>query len=123
MKASFKDRLNMAMEMREMKASDLCEKCNIPKSAMSYYTGGRSEPKSPRLYLIAKALDVSEAWLLGYDVEMDRPAKQKELDALASVAERMKNEKEFRELIIKINTLNSAQLDAVKSVVAEFPQQ
>ena len=122
MKANLKDRLKQAMDYRNIKAVDLCERGNIPKSAMSYYLSGRSEPKSDRLYIIAKLLDVSEAWLLGYDVPMERSMEQKDVDELAALSERIKKEAEFRDLIIKINHLNSAQLDAVKNLLAAFPQ-
>lgn len=71
-KEEFKDRLKKALEIRNMKAVDLCEKTKIPKGAISYYLAGKSTPKADRLYLICKALDVSEAWILGYDVEMER---------------------------------------------------
>ena len=122
MKANLKDRLKQAMDYRNIKAVDLCERGNIPKSAMSYYLSGRSEPKSDRLYIIAKLLDVSEAWLLGYDTPMERSVEQKDVDELAALSERIKKEAEFRDLIIKINHLNSAQLEAVKNLLAAFPQ-
>lgn len=122
MKVDLKDRLKQAMKYRNLKAVDLCERGNIPKSAMSYYLSGRSEPKSDRLYILAKLLDVSEAWLLGYDVAMERSVEQHELDELAALSERVKKEAEFRDLMIRINHLNPAQLDAVKNLLAAFPQ-
>lgn len=122
MKANLKDRLKQAMDYRNLKAVDLVERGNIPKSAMSYYLSGRSEPKSDRLYSLAKLLDVSEAWLLGYDVPMERSMEQKELDELSALTERIKKETEFRDLIVRINHLNPAQLDAVKNLLAAFPQ-
>jgi hypothetical protein len=33
---------------------------------------GYAAPKSDRIYLIAKALNVSEAWLIGYDEPMEK---------------------------------------------------
>ncbi len=122
MKANLKDRLKQAMDYRNIKAVDLCERGNIPKSAMSYYLSGRSEPKQDRLHIIAKILDISEAWLLGYDVAMERSIEQKDLDELAALNERIKKEAEFRDLMIRINHLNTAQLDAVKNLLAAFPQ-
>lgn len=122
MKKDFKDRLKQAMDFRNMKAADLCERGNIPKSAMSYYISGRSEPKSPRLYIIAKLLDVDEAWLLGYDVPMERKTEQKELDELSAIDERIKKEPEFRRLVIQINHLNPEQLEAVNNLLASFPK-
>ena len=44
----------------------------IPKSSLSQYLSGDYEPKQDRVYDIAKVLNVSEAWLMGYDVPMER---------------------------------------------------
>ena len=71
-KEEFNDRLKKALKLRNMKAADLVAKTKIPKSAVSYYLAGKSTPKADRLYLICKTLDVSEAWILGYDVEMEK---------------------------------------------------
>lgn len=122
MKKEFKDRLKQAMAYQNMKAADVCERGNIPKSAMSYYMSGRSEPKSDRLYIIAKVLDVSEAWLLGYDVAMERSQDQKELDEMAALNERIKKDPEFRQTVFRINHLNPGQLEAVNNLLSAFPQ-
>ena len=122
MKKEFNDRLKQAMAFRNLKAADICERGNIPKSAMSYYMSGRSEPKSDRLYIIAKVLDVSEAWLLGYDVAMERSQDQKELDEMAALNERIKKDPEFRQTVFRINHLNPGQLEAVNNLLSAFPQ-
>lgn len=69
--STFKSRLNEAMDIRNIKPVELSEKCGISKSAVSHYMSGYAEPKSNRLYIIAQALDVNEAWLMGYDVPME----------------------------------------------------
>lgn len=66
------NRIKMALIIRGMKQSELCQVTKIPKSAISQYISGAFEPKQDRIYLISKALNVSEAWLMGYDVPMDR---------------------------------------------------
>lgn len=43
---------------------------------MSQYLHGSFEPKQQNLYALAKALDVSEAWLMGYDVPKSRKTDQ-----------------------------------------------
>ena len=65
-------RIRKALTIRGMKQSELCRITNIPKSAISQYISGEFEPKQNRIYRIAKTLDVSEAWLMGYDVPMER---------------------------------------------------
>ena len=71
-KVSYAERLRQALALRDMKQSELCELTNIPKSAMSQYVNGSFEPKQDRVELMAKVLNVNEAWLMGYHVPMDR---------------------------------------------------
>ena len=63
-------RLKKALDMRNMKQADLCEKTKIPKSAISHYLRGSFVPKQDRAYVIAQALDVNPAWLMGFDAPM-----------------------------------------------------
>lgn len=74
--ATCAERIKYALYTKGMKQSDLCRLTKIPKSALSQYISGAYEPKQDRIYLISKALNVSEAWLMGLDVEMDRKQPQ-----------------------------------------------
>ena len=65
-------RIIRALELRGMRQIDLVEKTGIPKSAISQYCAGSFKPKQKRLFLIAEALNVDEAWLMGLDVPMER---------------------------------------------------
>lgn len=69
---NFNERLKYAMNIKGLSQSDLCYITKIPKSAMSQYISGAFKPKDERTYLLAKALNVNEAWLMGYDVPMDK---------------------------------------------------
>lgn len=64
----FSEMLKKGLELRNMKAVQLHELTGISKSRISQYLKGSFEAKQDSIYLIAKALDVSEAWLMGYDV-------------------------------------------------------
>lgn len=69
----FAQRLREAMELRNMKQADLCRATGIPKSAMSQYLSGAFLPKQDRLWALSGALQVNEAWLMGYDgIPMER---------------------------------------------------
>ena len=70
--ASCADRIKTALSIRGMKQSDLCRLTKIPKSALSQYISGAYDPKQDRIYLISRALNVNEAWLMGLDVPMER---------------------------------------------------
>lgn len=87
-RADMKDRLRTALEIREKKAVDLSRDLKIPKSAISQYLSGHRIIKdSKRLFVIAEYLDVSEAWLMGFDVPMER-GMQKNNDTQKDTAER-----------------------------------
>ena len=66
------NRIRTALEVRGMKQADLVEKTKIGKSSISTYLSGAYEPKQKNIYRIASALNVDEAWLMGFDVQMDR---------------------------------------------------
>lgn len=65
-------RIELALDIRGMKQCDLCRIANVPKSSLSLYLSGKYEPKQDRIYAMAKALNVSEAWLMGYNVPMEK---------------------------------------------------
>ena len=69
---TFSNRLQKAMNLKNMKQVDLVEKTNIDKSLISNYLKGKYKAKQDNLYLLAKVLNVSEAWLMGYDVPMEK---------------------------------------------------
>ena len=66
------ERLKEALHIRHMKAIELSRLTGIDRGSISCYASGKYEPKQKAIYLMAKALNVSEAWLMGYDVDMFR---------------------------------------------------
>ncbi len=69
---SFSERLKEAMMAKDYKQTDLAKASGLDKSLISNYLSGRYKARQENLYLLAKALDVSETWLMGYDVPMSR---------------------------------------------------
>jgi len=66
--ATFKDRLEQAMEMKKIRPVQLHRLTGISESTISQYRSGYASPKAKNLSIIAKALRVNEAWLLGLDI-------------------------------------------------------
>lgn len=66
------ERIRQGMNLRDIKQSDLARITGIGKSSISTYLSGEYEPKQKNIYKIATALNVSEAWLMGYDVPLER---------------------------------------------------
>lgn len=69
---TFSNRLKTAMRIRNIKATELSLKTGIAKSSLSEYINGKYEAKQDGVYLLAKALNVNEAWLMGCNVPMER---------------------------------------------------
>ena len=69
--SDFAERLRMALDSRNMKATELSELTGINKSTISQYLSKEYEPKRDRIELFSKILNVNEAWLTGYDVPME----------------------------------------------------
>ena len=74
-------RLKRIMEIKKLKQVDLlelvrpyCKKYNVKmnKSDISQYLSGKSKPNQDKLVILSMALNVSEPWLIGYDVPMGR---------------------------------------------------
>lgn len=67
----FSKRLASAMNEAGMTAAELSQKTGISPGAISSYIKGRYEPKQNNIFLIARALGVPEAYLLGLKEPVD----------------------------------------------------
>lgn len=111
------NRLTIAMNKCGKKQVDLVRQTGIDKGAVSNYLKGKYEPKQDAIYKLAKALDVSEMWLWGYDVPMERPIEQKENDELVELIERLRKDKGFRNLVLKLDKLNPSQIEGLMNLM------
>lgn len=77
MKKTTADRLLEIMRTRDLKQVDILRMCEpysrefnvkINKNDLSQYVNGKTTPGQFKLTVLAKALNVSEAWLMGFDV-------------------------------------------------------
>lgn len=75
------NRIKQAMKSSNLKQIDIVNKAKsmeeetgikLSKTDLSQYVNGKVTPGQKKLYVLAKILNVSEAWLLGYDVESKR---------------------------------------------------
>ena len=60
------------------KAIPFCKKYNVKlgRNDLSQYISGKVEHKKKKLTVLAEALEVNEAWLMGYDVPMETEIKR-----------------------------------------------
>ena len=121
-KKELKDRLQEAMDARGLRAVDIVEKTGIPKVTISYYLSGKTTPRAPKLYLIAQALDVSEAWLLGYDVPMARTDDQRKNDQLAKLVVRLRTDEDFYHTVAASAGLSESKYKSIEQLVTALKE-
>ena len=73
------------MHDRNLKQVDILKKCEpyckkynvkLNRNDLSQYVNGKVEPGQFKLTVLAHALNISEAWLMGYDVPMTTQADE-----------------------------------------------
>ena len=69
---SFSMRLKEALLLTGIKQIELSRLSNIDKGTINNYVMGKYVPKQEKLNRLADALNVNPAWLMGYDVPMER---------------------------------------------------
>lgn len=114
------NRLKIAMKEAGKKQVDLVNETGINRSAISRYLSGEYEPKQTAIYKLAKALDVSEMWLWGYDCAKERPQAQKNNDAIADIILHLRTDNEFLSIVEMLNTLDAEKLHSVKQMLVAF---
>lgn len=78
-KDSFQNRLEKAIQIKNIKPVELHEKTGISESLISKYLSGNAVARQRKLTLLADALNINEIWLMGYDVAMERNIKTDKL--------------------------------------------
>lgn len=110
LKSKSSARLKQAMKDKGLKQVDVVEKAKrletetgtkISKTDLSQYVNGKVTPGQKKLYVLSKILDVSEAWLLGYDVNDTRISDEtrSEINTLAAHLEGDYTEEELKEIL------------------------
>ena len=114
------NRIREALALRNMKQVELCEKTGLKKSSLNNWLSHRWQPKQDAIMRMARVLDVSEMWLAGYDVPIERPIEQKKSDELAQLIHSMRKDEELKDLLLSICSLTGEQRKTIEEVVKEL---
>lgn len=122
-KETTSDRLKQIMSEKGLRQVDIldrvkpfCEQYNekINKSHLSQWVSGINEPNQRKLAILAKALNVSETWLMGYDFEESKKnlgIESGELSAIVALDE------ELQDMIKTYLTLSDEDKASVRNMV------
>ena len=67
MPSDFQKRLKRLLKEKKMTQSDLSKITGITQSSISDWIKGKYLPRQDKVFILAKALQVSPSYLLGYD--------------------------------------------------------
>ena len=86
------NRIAEALKIRGLKQVELAEKTGLKKSSINSWISQRWQPRQKAIFIMAQALNVSDMWLAGYDVAMERPVEQVRMDEFAQVVNVIRKE-------------------------------
>lgn len=92
---TFANRLSIAMKKNNINQIELSEKTKsfpkqISQSLINKYLKGKAFARQNNIYILCKILNVDEAWIMGFDVPMERTpdelrGRQTKLDKLSNL--------------------------------------
>ena len=97
--STFSERLKIAIKEKGIKPSELAKSTGIDKSSISNYIAGKYKAKHDNIYSLALALNVSEAWLSGFNVPQER-----------SVIDSHSTAEEGLQLYYKLDNIDKAEI-------------
>ena len=114
------NRIAEALSIRGWKQVDLVERTGIAKASINAWVKQNWQPKQKSLMKMAQVLGVSEMWLAGYDVPMERPVAQVKNDELVQLINVIRKDNDLQRLFTSICNLTDDQRKTIESMVNEL---
>lgn len=121
-------RLKSIMKERNLRQIDILELCKpyckkhdikLGRNDLSQYVSGKVEPGQKKLTILGMALKVSEAWLMGFDVPMER--KSDAMEAAKTISNTAQEALDYNKKSQKINVLGRVAagipIEAVEDII------
>lgn len=106
-KIDISERIKQGLEIQEMTQTQLANKANIDKGQLSSYISGKYKPRQNNIDALARALNVSEAWLMGFDVPRERVSGKTENKQISFTSEKSK---EILEIYLQLSSNNQQRV-------------
>lgn len=110
MKSSFRSRITQCMAEKHLNQAELARAARIRPSSLSDYLTGKYQPKQDKIARMAAALEVSPAWLMGYD----DPDEDSALLLLSGPE---------KELLLLFRSLTKEQQASVRSYISDLAEK
>jgi len=134
MRVTTADRLKQIMDERHLRQVDIIKLCEpycatievkLTKSDLSQFVNGKVSPGQWKISILSHALNVNEAWLMGYDVPRERATEEQVqfvMDAFANHKQQLADQitellsnvpSSMQESLLALATLPPADLQRV----------
>lgn len=136
MKVTTAERLKQIMREENLKQVDILERSKkycemydrkLTKADLSQYVSGKVIPGQDKLFILALVLNVSEAWLMGFNVPRERKTKEADTETgseTQNAINKLKKSKRIQTFINSIDKVTAEQeelvLDIVMNVIDGF---
>lgn len=116
-------RLHQIMQEQNLKQVDIlskakpfCEQYNVKlgRNDLSQYCSGKVEPKQDKLVVLSNALNVTETWLMGFDVPMK---DNNDYEDTGSMFADIAMNPELLEVVSKLTKLKDSDRDIVVNLI------
>lgn len=123
-------RLKQIMEERHLRQVDILKLCEpystkvdvkLSKSDLSQFVSGKVSPGQWKLSILGRALNVNEAWLMGYDVPRDRPPEYTAAEVQQIVRQSDEEEQQLLSYFRSLNRLGKTTLMKNAASYAQDP--
>ena len=117
----FQDRLKELMQINNLRQADIVKRTGLDKSTISYYLNGKREPAQDNIFIIAQAFNVDPAWLMGYDVPMQKKPVDEVLNSgIAIELMEIKNNPDLMRIVQFVKALPPEQQKNVADMLQGF---
>lgn len=114
------NRIKEALEEKGISEEQLSKLTGIQVQSIEHWISQHWQPKRNYVKLMAQVLDVSIAWLEGYEVPMGKYSPRESIQDLTVLFKRLKDDEKLRSLCFDIANLTPNQLLTIESMIREF---
>ena len=136
--ARLKERFNELFERSKLSQEEFGKLFGASKSQVFNWRDGRGEPDSEMVKTIAKTCNVSVAWLLGYDDEinnitidniikhaekMNLSSQQKEALEKYKIMQQNEQNSRLNKILNKLKSLSAEDQEALARIISSLPSR
>lgn len=86
-----RNRIQELLSIYDDRQFEMAKKTGLSKSAITRFVNGENIPNQESIDKIAKAYNVNPAWLMGYDVDMEKKSNKEIIKMLNMLTEQDKD--------------------------------